>query len=529
MVKHMTLGKQSWIVAATLASALVLPLTAQRTQDNRDRDNKHHHYKLVDMGTLGGPQSYVFVFDQLGKQLNNHGVVAGWADTAGPDPYPNSCFNSDCYVSHAYRWQNGVKKDLGTLGGGSSEVASISDSGLIVGDGENGDIDPLVPNLPQIHGEIWENGKLVDLGSLPGGGYEVLLSGVNNRGQAVGAAFNTVSDANAMPSYFYPNSYPYQSRAFLWQEGVMLDLGTLGTGTDAQAAFINDRGQVAGYSYISSSPSAACIGEIGFALATGAFIWDRESGMKDLGNFGGTCTVTYGLNNRGQVIGVSYMTGDEASRAFVWEHSTGLTDLGALQGNRSVALAINEKGEIVGGANLADGVTYHAVLWKKEGERWRKTDLGALRGTNCGFATSINASGQIIGSSGQDCTDSRAFLWEKRNPMVDINALVSVNSGLTVAEASTINNQGEIVANGKDANGNNHAVLLIPCDGHHLNVAGCDYRLVDVSTPLKEDASPVATPGSLTTEHSASPFGAGGRIRVPSTRSRAIFGVHTPK
>jgi len=97
-----------------------------------------------------------------------------------------------------------------------------------------------------------------------------------------------------------------QTRAFYWHNGVMQDLGTLGTGTDAQALLINQRGQVVGASYINSVPSAFCSGvESGFALTTDTFLWDKKNGMKDIGGFGGTCTIAFDLNNRGQIVGQS--------------------------------------------------------------------------------------------------------------------------------------------------------------------------------------------------------------------------------
>ena len=43
--------------AVTLIAALTVPawLAAQDTSDKP----KHHHYKLIDMGTFGGPESYI--------------------------------------------------------------------------------------------------------------------------------------------------------------------------------------------------------------------------------------------------------------------------------------------------------------------------------------------------------------------------------------------------------------------------------------------------------------------------------------
>src|ERR1700730_17563146 len=86
-----------------------------------DLVGQHTRYKLIDIGTFGGPQSY-FNDGNSGNNavalLNNHGIAAGWADTATPDPFPTFCFNEDCYVSHAFQSHKGVKTDLGALSNG---------------------------------------------------------------------------------------------------------------------------------------------------------------------------------------------------------------------------------------------------------------------------------------------------------------------------------------------------------------------------------------------------------------------------
>src|SRR4029077_21100555 len=81
----------------------------------------HHHYKLIDLGTFGGPASYFSNgFDGI---LNHHGTAVGWADTSAPDPFPMLCFNpssTNCFVAHAFQWKHGVQTDLGALPGGAS-------------------------------------------------------------------------------------------------------------------------------------------------------------------------------------------------------------------------------------------------------------------------------------------------------------------------------------------------------------------------------------------------------------------------
>jgi hypothetical protein len=55
-------------------------------------------------------------------------------------------------------------------------------------------------------------------------------------------------------------------------------------------------------------------------------------------------------------------------------------------------------------------------------------------------------------------------LWENGGPMVDLNTLAIPGSGMHLADARLINDQGEIVCTGVLPNGDLHAVLLIPVD-----------------------------------------------------------------
>jgi probable HAF family extracellular repeat protein len=142
-----------------------------------------------------------------------------------------------------------------------------SASGLIVGISENGQLDPLVPGFPVGRAVLWQNGSITDLGVLEGG-YESQANGVNSKAEVAGVFTNARPDANSM------YGLGYQTRAFFWQNGVMQDLGTLGTGTDAEAILINERGQVVGWSYVSSS-QIVCLTLQPITLATDSFIWDK--------------------------------------------------------------------------------------------------------------------------------------------------------------------------------------------------------------------------------------------------------------
>jgi hypothetical protein len=61
----------------------------------------HHHYKLVDLGTFGGPQSYLIYTGilQNGADVNNSGLFTGFADTATPDPFPAYAASVACLLS----------------------------------------------------------------------------------------------------------------------------------------------------------------------------------------------------------------------------------------------------------------------------------------------------------------------------------------------------------------------------------------------------------------------------------------------
>lgn len=114
------------IAALTLLAALAIPVQLA-AQGNKDKQ-KHHHYQLIDIGTFGGPQSWVFGgFEVPAATLNNAGTVVGGADTSAPNPiYPN--FNpfmglgnlfgyADPFVNHAFKWNADGLTDLGVLPG----------------------------------------------------------------------------------------------------------------------------------------------------------------------------------------------------------------------------------------------------------------------------------------------------------------------------------------------------------------------------------------------------------------------------
>ena len=205
--------------------------------------------------------------------------------------------------------------------------------------------------------------------------------------------------------------------------------------------------------------------------------------MTDLGTLGGTCGFPNQMNERGQVVGQSDLSGDLTFHPFFWDRGV-LKDLGTFGGPSGSANAINDAGQVVGYGDLP-GVpcqgyfcVHHAFLWDHE----IMTDLGTLPEEICSNAVSINQREQILGYSSPACNSNtlRPVLWEN-GIIYDLSALIVPGSDITLGELSTLNDRGEMAGVGTLPNGDLHAVLLIPCDAEHENVEGCDYKLVDAA------------------------------------------------
>ena len=506
----MKLRNIAYPITIAIFATLVIPICVSAQEPPRIEPGSktpHHRYQLVDVGTLGGPQSASYFGDA--QSLNNRGAVVGQADTKTPDPnYPN--FNPyigfggpDPFVLHAFEAQGGKLTDLGALpGANSTSVGWITESGASAGVSQDGSIDPLT-GWPEAVAVYWKDGQIVNLGTL--GGNESIATAINDRGQIVGAAANSIPDHLSSP--LGVPSYGTQQRAFLWENGAMHDLGTLG-GPDAVALLMNERGQVAGISYTSSIPNTSGIPTID------SFLWDKD-GMTDLGSFGGTVTAPNWLNKKGQVVGFSNLSGDTTAHPFLWSKVDGLKDLGTLGGTFGSANWVNEAREIVGASTIPGDQLQFAFLWKDA----VMTNLGTVAGDACSVAFHINSHRQIVGSSvsSDNCfgDSGHAFLWEDGG-MIDLNIFIPPGVNLTLTQGAFINDRGEILATGVLPSGDFRTVLLIPCDPEHGDREACEDERTGAGVMREAPTSRIsgATP-RLPGRRPMSPFRFSRTVRRP--------------
>jgi probable HAF family extracellular repeat protein len=303
--------------------------------------------------------------------------------------------------------------------------------------------------------------SVINLGTL-GGSASNGYGGVNNRGWVTG-------DANL--------SGDQTEHAFLWRNGVMTDLGTLG-GPNSSVAFPvkNNRGLVAGTAQINEidplgeywGASYFCtnVNCQGWQNLQRGFRWQNDV-ITALSTLGGNNSTAFGVNDRGHVVGIGETATQDPNcvppqildfQAVIWGPKPGqIQELPVFPGDAVAAgLAINDNGQVVGTSgvcaapiSLALGV--HAVLWQHSSV----TDLGGFGGVMNNAGLAINNAGQVVGISDlPGDTTAHAFFWQN-GVMTDLGTL----PGDVFSEANDINRKGQAVGISCDANFNCRAFL----------------------------------------------------------------------
>jgi probable HAF family extracellular repeat protein len=170
---------------------------------------------------------------------------------------------------------------------------------------------------------------------------------------------------------------------------------------------MNARRQIAGDSYTNDTPNTTGIG--GFCPPVGTpttdpFLW-TDGHMRDLGTLGGTASVTSWLNDSGEVVGQDYLAGNQACRPFLWNGQR-LIDLGTFGGDQGAASYINDAGVVVGWSLLPGDSTAHAFEWRNG----TMTDLTGSNSPDCTIAERVNNSGVVVGDTCGQAQDD-ALIW----------------------------------------------------------------------------------------------------------------------
>lgn len=368
-----------------------------------------------------------------------------------------------------------VVKALSTLGGTQSVGEAITERGWISGAANlNGDSTQ--------HGALWRDLRITDLGTL-GGPSSRVVGGVKNEHGLVAGGSETASPdplGEAVCSNFVAgfSGQPLICLGFVWQDGVMTALPTLGGNNGFAFGGVNNRGQIAGFAENSTQDADCPPSQVPpQVLDFEAVVWGPRSGqIRELPPYAGdTVGIATEINDHGQAVGVTGLCSalsTQITHAVLWQDGSAI-DLGNL-GSRlfNWAYTINERGQVAGAAGVTGDATWHAFFWENGVMR----DLGVLPGDLMSQSNGMNNKGQVVGTS---CVDKffdncRAFIWQG-GVMTDLNDLIPRNSSLQLVIANDINDRGEIAGYAIDlATGAGPGFVAFPCDEMHQDLEGCD-------------------------------------------------------
>lgn len=376
------------------------------------------HYVIQDLGIVGPIEGQPFV-------LTANGYVAGLAVVP----------NGASQASHAVYWHGTSMKDISSpgLGGTNSTAFGINLWGHVVGEAESAAPDPNGEDFcgfqtlgftAQAHSclpYLFEDGAMTALPTLRDQSGKSGVNGqawqINTFGVIAGSSENTMSDASCTAAPGAAPNYEFKPvvwfKLFPWSEPRIHELPTVSGDTDGVAVAVNERGDAAGASGSCGAFNAITLLKL---VERHAILW-RGGEAIDLGNLGGDGLFggiyASGLNNVGQVVGVSDTTND---------------------------------------------VSFHGFLW----EAGHMTDVETLPGDAYSVATAISDRGVVLGVSLDASFNIRAFVWQKGN-IEDLNKLVAGSTPLFLQTACSINALGEIDGIAVDrTTGEFHAYKAIP-------------------------------------------------------------------
>jgi probable HAF family extracellular repeat protein len=254
---------------------------------------------------------------------------------------------------------------------------------------------------------LWSNGTIKDLGTLGGDGSQGVA--INRSGEIVGTATTKAGSVDA----------------FLWNGGKSLvDIGTW------TPAGISDTGQAAGECFNASGPCFYSNGTL--------------SQLPNPTTFPSKGCGVVAINNTSQVLGSCSDTSGNA-HVVVWQNGTA-SDLGTFGPpppyEGAAVIGFNNNGQVVGWHQTSTGAVEAFLL-----SNGKLTDLGFSW-----IPAAINDNDVIVGSD----------MIYSNGTSQNLNTLVPPGSGVTLDDATGINDNGQIVVNGRNSIGQEHSFLLTP-------------------------------------------------------------------
>ena len=221
---------------------------------------------------------------------------------------------------------------------------------------------------------------------------------------------------NSTPDPNCPAPQVLQFKPVVWTNGQIQALPTYPGDQEGGVFWINNKGEMVG----ASGACAAFDPRYGLPLAPKhALLWRKGSSLPvDLGNLGGKINnAAFAMNDNEQVVGTSDLPGDQYQHAFLWQKGV-MSDLGTLPGDViSVGCGINNRGQVTGVSIDASG-NLRAYLW----QNGVMTDLNSLIPPNSPLyllhAFSINSAGEIVG-----------FAYDTRPARFDAYLAIPINFG----------------------------------------------------------------------------------------------------
>jgi probable HAF family extracellular repeat protein len=182
----------------------------------------------------------------------------------------------------------------------------------------------------------------------------------------------------------------------------------------------------------------------------GSFADDGSVVIERLGDYLGASTRGTGLNDVGEVVGVSGSGLDTTALLFRTGQVIALPDL---DGGYNQALDLNNDGLAVGLVSRPDTGPWpydaEAARWDTVADPITVELLGRLPGHRLSLAADINGSGVVVGYSvDADFDDQRAVAWID-GQIVDLNAWLPPDSDWHLELATAVNDTGVIVGYGR--------------------------------------------------------------------------------